>query len=103
MNKEVHILFVEDVITDLELMKRALLKNEIRFLEQVVETKTDFIDSIRTFSPDIILSDYSLPQFNGMEALDIRKKLVPMVPFILITGSNNEEIAVECMKAGADD
>lgn len=103
MDKEVHILFVEDVVTDLELIKRALLKNEIRFLEQVVETKTDFIDSIQTFSPDIILSDYSLPQFNGMEALDIRKKLAPMVPFILITGSNNEEIAVECMKAGADD
>ena len=66
-------------------------------------TKEDYIRSIQGFKPDIILSDYSLPTFNGMQALLIRNELAPSIPFILVTGSMNEETAVEVMKAGADD
>jgi PAS domain S-box-containing protein len=51
----------------------------------------------------MIISDYTLPRFNGLEALKIRNDIVPTVPFILVTGSINEEVAVSCMKAGADD
>lgn len=103
MEKAMKILFNEDSSTDFELIKRALRKSECNFQEKIVETRDDFTDSISNFAPDIILSDYSLPQFNGMEALEIRNKLAPMIPFILVTGPNNEEIAVESMKAGADD
>jgi len=99
----IKILFIEDSPTDLELVKHAIKKSEIQFIEKVVETKEDFIDALTSYAPDIILSDYSLPTFNGMKALILRQELAPLVPFILVTGSNNEEVAVECIKAGADD
>ena len=54
------------------------------------------------FSRDIILSDYSLPQFNGLEALEINKERAPGIPFIIVTGSLNEVVAVTRMQAGAD-
>jgi len=97
------ILMVEDLQADAELIKRELQKNNIGFIDQCVETEENYIKAIQDFKPDIILSDYSLPHFNGMQALIIRQKLAPCVPFILITGTINEETAVEIMKAGADD
>lgn len=103
MNNQIKILFVEDVAEDLELIQRALKKGEISFVEKKVDTNKDFIDAIQNFIPDIILSDFKLPLFNGMEALQLRQKYAPETPFILVTGPNNEETAVECMKAGADD
>ena len=65
--------------------------------------RTDFLAALETFRPEIILSDYMLPTFDGMTALKLARELVPEIPFILITGSTNEETAVECMKAGAWD
>lgn len=103
MENTFKILFVEDTPTDLELVKRSLKKSEINFIDHVVEEKEDFENALISFVPDIIISDYSLPKFNGMQALAIRQQKAPMIPFLLVTGSNNEEIAVESMKAGADD
>jgi hypothetical protein len=54
-------------------------------------------------SPDLVLADYSLPQFSGLEALKIVREMKKKIPFILVTGMKNEEIAVECLKEGADD
>jgi PAS domain S-box-containing protein len=103
MEINLRILMVEDLPSDVELVKRAIKKNGIVFIDQVVETKDAFIKAIEEFKPDIILSDYSLPTFDGMEALFIRQELEPDIPFILVTGTINEETAVEVMKAGADD
>jgi PAS domain S-box-containing protein len=103
MQEKINILFVEDLATDLEIIKRSIKKSDIQFIEKVVETSKDFIEALKSFSPDIILSDYTLPLFNGMQALNIRQELAPLTPFILVTGTNNEEIAVGSMKAGADD
>ena len=58
---------------------------------------------MNVFQPDLIISDYSLPSFDGMQALKITKEFYPTVPFILYTGSMNEETAVTCIKAGAWD
>jgi PAS domain S-box-containing protein len=69
----------------------------------LVETKEAYINALLDFKPDVILSDYSLPTFDGMKALLYRSELAPSIPFILVTGSINEETAVEIMKAGADD
>jgi PAS domain S-box-containing protein len=102
MNK-IKILFIEDYLPDYELIKREIVANGIQYFEKIVETKDTYIQALRTYKPDIILSDYSLPMFNGMQALLIRNELAPMIPFILITGSINEEVAVDCMKSGADD
>lgn len=97
------ILLVEDNIADAELVWREIEKNGILFEKQLVETKSDFISGLNSMKPDLIISDYSLPQFDGMTAILLRNDLSPSTPFILVTGSVNEEVAVECMKAGADD
>lgn len=103
MNSNLKILFVEDVPSDLELIKREIKKSGIEFVDQVVEIREEYIDALMTFKPDIILSDYTLPQFDGMQALLIRQKEAPSIPFILVTGALNEETAVKVMKAGSDD
>ncbi len=103
MKEKLRVLIVEDVESDVEILKHELIKNRAQFTDLVVETKTAFIEALQNFLPDIILSDYSLPKFDGMKALQLRNEIAPAIPFILVTGSTNEEIAVECMKAGADD
>src|SRR5512145_257911 len=103
METKIKILLVEDLPSDAELIKYEIRKSGLPFYELTVETKEEFIKAIHEFEPDIILSDYSLPLFNVMQALRLRKELAPLIPFILVTGSLNEETAVEVMKAGADD
>jgi PAS domain S-box-containing protein len=103
MNNTLRILFVEDVLTDAEMIWRELKKNNIIFSKSLVETKVDFLEALESFKPQLIISDFSLPQFDGMSALKLKNEFAPEIPFILVTGSINEETAVEVMKAGADD
>jgi PAS domain S-box-containing protein len=102
MNKELRVLLVEDNEDDERLLSFELKKSYQLTLKRV-ETKEDYLTQIKEFNPKIIISDYNLPSFNGIEALNIRQMEVPLTPFILVTGSINETTAVECMKAGADD
>ena len=103
MSHEIKVLILEDMPTDALLARREVQKvlPESRFL--VVDTRQDYLSALESFRPDIILSDYNLPQFDGMTALLLAKEHVPETPFIVVTGSINEETAVECMKAGAWD
>jgi PAS domain S-box-containing protein len=103
MFKKLKILFIEDVITDAELIWHELEKSKIFYSKVITDNKEDYISFLKNFEPDLIISDYSLPQFDGMTALNLRNTYAPLVPFILVTGSVNEEVAVECMKSGADD
>ena len=103
MKDSLKILFVEDVLIDAELNWRELEKGSIVFKKRLVSNRKDYLKGLESFKPDIIISDYYLPQFDGMQALLIRNELAPQTPFIIVTGSVNEEVAVECMKAGADD
>lgn len=103
MDTKLNVLIVEDVETDAELLERELIKSGIRYISKVVDNRSAYLEALSSFEPAIILSDYGMPSFNGMQALLLREKMLPDVPFILVTGANNEEIAVECMKAGADD
>src|SRR5205807_960593 len=80
-----------------------LRKAKLNFSAQRVETRDAFLAALKDFSPDVVLSDYSLPHFDGMSALRLAQALAPTVPFIIVTGSLTEETAVECMKAGAFD
>jgi CheY-like chemotaxis protein len=102
-SEALRILILENVPADAEMMERELNNSGIAFTSNCVYKKDDFLKQLEAFSPDIILSDYSMPQFNGMEALALTRELNPTLPFVMVTGSINEETAVECMKAGADD
>lgn len=97
------ILLLEDSEMDAELAERTIRKEGIDFVSLRVDERTEFVEAIKTFTPDIILSDHSLPQFNSMEALSLSKKMGFRGPFILVTGAVSDEFAVTCLKMGADD
>jgi len=97
------ILFAEDLRSDADLAVLELRKEGLRFEHMRVDTRVEFVKALNEFKPDIIISDYMMPSFNGLQALKEVKKFNPEIPFILCTGSINEETAVECIKAGATD
>jgi signal transduction histidine kinase len=103
MTKELKILMLEDVEEDAGLFDRVLTKEKIVFTRLRVDTRKEFIESLETYNPDVILSDHALPQFNSIEALKIVQERNGDVPFIIVTGSVSEEFAVSCIKKGADD
>ena len=103
INNPLRILFVEDVPTDKEIAERELKKNQLTFVSTIVDTENRFCEELENFKPDIVISDYSMPKFDGMTALKITKEKDLYLPFLLFTGSNNEDTAVNCMKTGADD
>lgn len=103
INQPVKILFAEDVPTDVEIAKRKLKKEGLDFTFRLVDTEEDFRRELKEFDPDVIISDYSMPSFDGMTALQIARSAEKFYPFIIFTGSMNEETAVACMKAGAND
>jgi len=100
---ELKILFVEDSPIDAELAQLALSKEGIKFQSRIVENETDFIFELDNYDPDIIISDFKMPRFDGLKALKIASEKSPRIPFVLLTGSMDEQIAVECMKTGAMD
>ena len=103
MAKDLKILMLEDLEEDAELLDRVLTKEKISFTRMRVDTKEEFIDSLKSFTPDVILSDHALPQFNSIEALKIVQHSKADIPFIIVTGTVSEEFAVSCIKKGADD
>jgi PAS domain S-box-containing protein len=97
------ILFIEDLPSDVDLAVLELRKERLMFEYTSVCTRVDLIKALKKFKPDLIISDYMMPAFNGLQALKEVKEFNPEIPFILCTGSINEETAVECIKAGAED
>lgn len=97
------ILIVEDVATDAELIAMELENAALAFSYHRVESKEDLLHHLKHNTPDIVISDYSLPRLNALDALRIKNEYDPYIPFILVTGAQTEEIAVECIKKGADD
>lgn len=103
MKKSIKILLVEDSLSDAQLIWSNISRSKIEFVKEHVDTERDYISALKLLVPDLIISDFSMPQFDGMTALMIRNDLTPDIPFLIVTGAHNEEIAVECMKSGADD
>jgi signal transduction histidine kinase len=94
---------VEDNDADAELTLHKLRKGEVNFSCDRVETRSAFLRSLEEATPDLILSDYSLPAFDGYAALTIAKAKCPDTPFIFVTGTLGEEVAIETLKKGATD
>jgi two-component system sensor histidine kinase UhpB len=96
-------LHLEDLPSDAELVDRVLRKAKIEFEKKVVVDRPEFVQALREFKPDIILSDHSLPAFNSLEALRITKEEGIAAPLILVTATVSEEYAVNVMQEGASD
>jgi signal transduction histidine kinase len=103
MRKELDILIIEDVPRDAEAIEAELRQEAVAFRARRLETREQFIEALENAPPDIVLSDFTLPEFNALEALRVLQEIRPDIPFILVTGMRSEEVAVECIKEGADD
>ena len=103
LDKELRVLILEDVATDAELIERALRKAGLHFRARRVDRKDSFERALDEFEPDIVLSDYNLPDINGLMALKIAQEKCPDVPVIEVTGALGDEAAVELVRAGAKD
>lgn len=101
--ESVRILILEDEPLDAELEIRELRRAGLAPEWTRVETESDFADRLRTFEPELVLADFSLPGWNGLAALRRLREQGIELPFIVVTGSLDEETAADCIKAGADD
>jgi len=103
MSEIIKILIAEDTPADAELCEREVRKILKSCQFQVVDERQAYVTALSEFQPDLILSDYSMPGFDGMAALKLAQEYSPEMPFIIVTGSVSEDVAAECMKAGAWD
>ena len=97
------VLIVEDLESDAQLIIRLLRKTGYEVISEQVETAEQMRAALEKRTWDIVISDYSLPQFDGHAALDILKEKQRDIPFIVVSGAIGEETAVAMMKAGAND
>jgi sigma-B regulation protein RsbU (phosphoserine phosphatase) len=97
------ILHLEDVSSDAELIERHLREAGLRFLSEHVADKEAFARALDNFQPDIVLSDFSLPGFDGLSALRLVRERDSDLPVIVVTGMLGDEAAVGIIKAGAND
>ncbi len=97
------LLILEDNPADAELVLRELRRAEIAFSSRLVEGKREFVKALSEFHPQVILSDYKLPRFDGLAALETARLQAPDTPFIFVSGSIGEEKAIELLAQGASD
>ncbi|MBI4483969.1 MAG: response regulator [Acidobacteria bacterium] len=103
MDREFRILILEDSLTDAELLQRELRKGGVLFVARCAESRDSFVKQLEEFQPDLILSDYTLPSFDGLAALELVRQKSSEIPFIFVSGSIGEERAIEVLKVGATD
>jgi CheY-like chemotaxis protein len=103
MRQPLRILSVEDDPKDTELIQDLLETEGIVCEMKRVDTETALLASIEQGGIDLILADYSLPTFDGISALKFAMKSCPDVPFIFVSGTLGEEVAIEALKIGATD
>src|SRR5712671_3367953 len=99
----IQVLFVEDSEVDVELALRSLEQGGFEVSWDRVDLEEDLKRVLGSSKPQAILSDFSMPRFDGIDALRLAKELAPGVPFIFLSGTIGEERAIEAMRLGATD
>jgi diguanylate cyclase (GGDEF)-like protein len=103
MREDLRILMVEDVETDAVLAERELKRAGLAVNARRVDREDDFRRELREFRPQVILSDFNMPEFDGMAALAVAREDAPDVPFIFVSGTLGEDYAIRALKNGATD
>jgi len=103
MIERLRILLAEDMATDAELEVLELARAGLRVTHLTVQSRGAFVDALREFIPDVILSDFSMPGFDGMAVLALAREMCPDTPFIFVSGTIGEEFAIRALKNGATD
>lgn len=101
--RQLRVLMVEDNQLDAELALRALRKDNFEVSAVIVQDEAAFEQALRTHSPEIVLADYNLPGWKGMEALGVLRRQGLEIPMILVSGALGDVTAVECIRQGATD
>src|SRR5688572_24511800 len=92
----IKILMLEDNDADAEMVSQSLTRSGFPVVIHREEQRAGYLQALEQYTPDLIISDYNLPGYNGLRAfLDMREKGYS-IPFILVTGSLTDEIAVDC-------
>src|SRR5258705_11526421 len=103
MNFPLRVLHLEDDVRDTELVQATLEGEGIQSELTRVEREQDFLAALKRESLDLILADYTLPSFDGLSALRIAQQHSPDVPFLFVSGTLGEDVAIEALKTGATD
>jgi CheY-like chemotaxis protein len=103
LKTKLHILLVEDDVHDTELIARQLKTSGCDVSLTRVQTETEFRQELEAALPDVILSDHGLPLFSGFKALEIVRETHPTLPFIFVSGSNDQNMVAQMHDAGATD
>jgi len=103
MKQNLNILHVEDSPEDCELVQHLLRNGGFDCTIKRIETRSELLDALEKTEYDLILSDCSLPQFHGLQALQLAHAMKPETPFIFVSGTIGEEIAIESLHDGATD
>lgn len=99
----IDVLFVEDSEVDVELTVMELERDEFDVSWSRVETEPALQDHLQSARAEIVISDYSMPRFDGIDALRIVRRVTPDLPFIFLSGTIGEERAIESIREGATD
>ena len=102
---KLNVLILEDRISDAELVKIQFDELDFETEYRVTETKEEYLHFLESFNPDLIISDFNLPRFDGLKALNLLRNTLgdEITPFIYVTGTLGEENAVKAIKGGATD
>jgi diguanylate cyclase (GGDEF)-like protein len=100
---KLQLLLVEDNVADAEIVRRYLKKTGLDFDIRRVQTETEMMQAFAEIEPSLIISDFSLPQFDGLRALELAVASSPHTPFIFVSGTIGEERAIDALRKGATD
>lgn len=103
MDSNIRVLILDDSRTDIKLISREIENYFTEVEIEAVTNRKDFIIKLSKFKPDVVISDYDLPNFDGLTALHITHEMYRDLPFIIVTGSASEEFGILCIKRGAYD
>ena len=103
MSTPIKILLLEDNVLDQKIIQNVIEHSELEATFEAADNEQNYINALKHFVPDIVLADFVIPGFGGMEALTTLKRICPDIPFIFVTGELSEETAIDCLKDGAWD
>jgi PAS domain S-box-containing protein/diguanylate cyclase (GGDEF)-like protein len=103
MNEQLKLVVAEDDDTDALLIAKNLARGGIKCTMHRVQTESDFVDALRDVKPDVIISDFSMPLFDGRRALEIAVVRAPETPFLFVSGTIGEQRAIDALRCGATD
>ena len=103
MKIPLRLLLLEDDPVDADLVAATLSEAGLEFTARRVDTRSDFLAALETGAFDLILADYSIPGFDGMTALSLAHQQAPDIPFLFVSATIGEELAIDAMHHGATD